>query len=250
MSMMTAPLIGAANDNSPFSADFDAFPELFLKVYQKELFGWNPTQGNLCTIDLWNYPGATVISSNWQGQITLRCDAFGNPVTKALKFVVKPSEEVDRERMAKHVLELPRILAAHEAAAKSKAGGRPKMARWVFDGTVPEYFQLRYQDELRAWAHNLKKIGTKKHIILREGNQSDLSPDPELGAVLIQVELKCRIERMRGDEIEIVVSASDEEQQRRIFKHCEKLQGAGIPPGMVLVEPERPGMPFMPDRVT
>jgi hypothetical protein len=179
--------------------------------------------------------------------VTLRCDAFANPVTKAMKFVVKPNEEVDRERIAKHTLELPAILLAHKAKADALRATRPKMARWVFDGTVPEYFQLRYQDELRAWAHNLKKIGLVKHIILREGNQSDLSPDPDLGAVLIQVELKARFERSRGDEIEIVVSAADEEQQRRIFKHCEKLQGAGIPPGMVLVEPERPGMPFMPD---
>ena len=245
---MIAGHLRASNDNHPFDASFEKIPERFLRTYQNELFGWAKTltQGNLCTIDLLNPPDVTVISSNWQGRATLQCDAYGDPVTKKMRFVIHPQTEEDERRIAQHCEALPGIFAAHEAAAKAKSHGRPKVARWVFDGTVPEYFQLRYQDELRAWAHNLKKIGTKKHIILREGNQSDLSPDPELGAVLIQVELKCRIERVRGDEFEIVVSAADEEQQRRIFKHCEKLQGAGIPPGMVLVEPERPGMPFMP----
>jgi hypothetical protein len=240
----------AANDNSPFSADMSALPLTFLRAYQTEIFGWNPTKGNLCTIDLWNYPDATLISSNWQGQLTLRSDAFADPVTKAMVFVIKPHEEVDRERLHKHVDELPRIMAAHKAAAQAKAGSRPKMARWVFDGTVPEYFQLRYQDELRAWAHNLPKIGLTKHIVLREGTFSDLSPDEDLGAVLIQVTLKARIERHKGDEIEIVVSAEDEEQQRRIARHCEKLERNKVPARMVLVEPERPGVPFMPDRVT
>lgn len=240
-------LLRPSNDNSPFSADFSAFPEVFLKTYQNEIFGWDPVKGNLCTIDLWNYPGTTVLSANWQGRITLRCDAFANPHTKAMKFVVKPNDDEDRERLAKHVQELPAIMTAHKVAAQARAGTRPKMARWVFDGTVPEYFQLRYQTELRAWAANLKKIGLTKHIILREGVFSDLSPEEDLGAVLIQVELKARIERQRGDEIEIVVSAADEEQRRRIAKHCEKLQRQKVPAGMVLIEPERPGIPFMPD---
>lgn len=243
MSHMFSP---PANDNDPISADFSAFPHVFLKTYQNEIFGWDPTKGNLCTIDLWNYPDASVVSSNWQGKLTLRSDAFGSPQTRALKFVVRPAEDEDEERLAKHCAELPNIMAAHKLAAQAKAGSRPKMARWVFDGTVPEYFQLRYAAELRAWAANLKKIGLTKHIVLREGSFSDLSPDLDLGAVLIQVELKAKIDRIRGDEIEIVISAADEEQQRRIARHCEKLQREGVPAGMVLVEPERPSVPFMP----
>lgn len=237
-----------ANDNNPFEAEFQGIPEMFLRTYQNEMFGWAKTlqQGNQCTIDLWNHPGATMVSSNWQGRVTLTCDAYGNPLTKKMKFVIHPASEQDHEHIARHCEELPRIIAAHKAAAARTKEGRPKMARWVFDGTVPEYFVLRYQTELRAWAANFKKIGTTKHIILREGLLSNVSPDPEQGAELVQIALTCKIERVRGDEIEIVVSAADEEQERRIARHCEKMQGANVPAGMVLVEPDRPGLPMFP----
>jgi hypothetical protein len=237
-----------ANDNAPFTAEFQGIPELFLTTYQNELFGWakHLTEGNQCTIELWNPPGATVVSMGWQGSVTLTCDAFAHPVTKKMKFIVHPATEFDAERIAKHCEELPGILAAHKAAADAVKHTRPKMARWVFDGTVPEYFVLRYQTELRQWANNLKKIGVTKHIVLREGVLSDPSPNEEQGAQLIQVTLKCKMERIAGDEVQIVVSAADEEQERRIRKHCEKMQRKGIPPGAVLVEPERPFVPFMP----
>lgn len=238
----------AANDNSPFEAIFDALPESFIRAYQNELFGWagRLTQGNQCSIDLWNYPGSTTLSMNWQGSVMLQCDAFAHPVTKKMRFVIRPATDEDRERMAKHCEELPAILNAHRAAAQAAGQTRPKMARWVFDGTVPEYFVLRYQLELREWARNLKKIGLAKHIVLREGQLSDLSPNEEQGAQLIQVALIAKIERVQGDEFEIVVSAADEEQERRIRKHCEKMERHGIPAGAVLVEPERPFVPFMP----
>ena len=238
-----------ANDNQPFNAEFEKIPFVFLQAYQQELFEWarELTKGNMCTIDLWNYPGASVISSNFQGQATLKYDAYGDQVTKRLKFVVRPASEEDEARVRKHSEELPAIMAAHKAAAQAKAGQRPKMARWVFDGTLPEYFVLRYQAELREWARNFKKIGTIKHIMLREGSLADLSPDEMLGAELVQVTLKCKIERVRGDEIELVASALDEEQERRIRKHCEKMQRNKIPAGAVLVEPERPFVPFMPN---
>lgn len=244
-----------ANDNHPglalgmpFEADFQGIPEMFLRAYQNELFGWagELTKGNQCTIDLWNPPGTTVISAGWQGCVTLQCDAFAHPLTKKMKFVIRPATEQDAERIAKHCEELPRIMAAHKALASAAKNGRPRMARWVFDGTVPDYFAQRYQTELRAWAANFRKIGTTKHIILREGVLSNVSPDPEQGAELVQVTLICKIERVRGDEIEIVVSAENEEQERRIAKHSEKMERANVPAGAVLVEPERPGLPFFP----
>lgn len=244
---MTAPLLKPANDN--LGADFSAIPYIFLQTYQQELFGWakDLLQGNVCEIDLWNYPGASVVSSNFQGKVTLKYDAMGDPTTKALKFIIKPADEENDARLRKHCEELPAIMAAHRAAAQAKTGGRPKMARWVFDGTMPEYFVLRYQSELRQWAANLRKIGTTKHIVLREGSLAELSPNELMGAELVQVTLKCKIERVRGDELEIVVSAADEEQERRIARHCEKMQRNRIPAGAVLVEPERPFVPFMPN---
>lgn len=245
MEKLTAP----ANDNSPFEAEFVGIPEAFLHAYQNEIMGWAARlieKGNLLTIDLWNPPGATVISMGWQGRATLRCDAQAHPVTRKIRFLIVPNTGEDYERIRKHCEALPGILAAHKAAARDASQKHRKQARWVFDGTVPDYFVTRYQAELRSWAANLKKIGMTKHIVLREGNQADLSPDPECGAQLIQVTLTAKIERIDGDELRIVVSAADEEQEWLIRRHVEKLTKAGIPAGMVLVEPERPFMPFMP----
>lgn len=237
-----------ANDNVPFSAQFTRIPKLFLDTYQAGLMDWakNIMKGNVLRIDLLNYPEGSILSGNWQGQAKLRCDALGNQATGAVKFIVGPASEEDEARIRKHCEELPTILAAMRAKEAERLGKSQKMARWVFDTTVPEYFVLRYQGELRAWAANLKKIGTTKHIILREGSLADLSPDEELGAELVQVALKCRLEGRRGDEFQIVVSAADEEQDRRIARHCEKMERNKIPALVELVEPERPYMPFMP----
>ena len=242
-------ILPIANDNHPFEAEFEGIPETFLRAYQNELFGWAKklAQANQITIDLWNPPGATVVSMGWQGSVTLQSDAFVHPLTKKMKFVVRPATDEDGERIAKHCEELPAIMTAHKAAAQALGQTRPKMARWVFDGTVPDYFALRYAFELREWARNLKKIGLTKHIVLREGILSDSSPDEEQGAVLIQVTLKAKVERIQGDELQIVVSAEDEEQERRIKKHCEKMQRNKIPAGSVMVEPPRPGLPFLPN---
>jgi hypothetical protein len=239
----------AQNDNAPFVAQFKQIPEAFLHAYQNELMSWAGQlmeKGNVLTIDLWNPPGATVISVGWQGSVRLRCDTHMHALTKKVRFVIRPHTEADVERVRKHCEELPAILAAHKAAARDLSQKYRKQARWVFDGTVPDYFVLRYQAELRSWAANLRKVGTTKHIILREGNQADLSPDPEHGAQLIQVTLKAKIERIQGDELRIVVYAADDEQEWLIKRHCEKLEKRGIPPGMVLVEPPRPFVPFMP----
>ena len=239
----------AANDNSAIGAEFEKIPELFLRIYQTELLDWARRlgeKGNLLTIRLWNRPGATVVSSDYQPEVTLRCDLLMAPATKHHKMLIQPHTERDAMIVAKHCEVLPNILQEHKDAAAAAKHGRPKQARWVFDGTVPDYFVMRYQAELRAWAYNLKKVGLTKHIVLREGALSDLSPNPEQGAQLIQVALKCRIERMDGDEWQIVVSAADERNEELIAKHCEKLRRANIPPGAVLVEPARPFLPFTP----
>lgn len=246
--MNTALLRPAANDNMPFEAEFK-LPKLFLDTYSGGLLDWakNIMKGNVLTIDLLGYPDGSILSDKFQGQVKLRCDAFGHPVTKKLKFVVAPADEEQLERVRKHCEELPSILAAHHAKEQAAAAARPKVARWVFDGTVPEYFVMRYQTELRQWAANLKKIGSTKSIVLREGSLADLSPDETLGAELVQVKLRCKVEMRNGsDEVQIVVSALDGEQERRIRKHCEKMQRNKIPAGAVLVEPERPYVPFMP----
>lgn len=247
--MLTMP----ANDNQPFGAEFLKIPEAFLIAYQNELMGWAAnlqTRGPILDIDLWNPPGASVISAGWQGRVRLRCDAMAHPVTKKVKFVIRPDSEADVERVAKHCEELPAIMRAHKAAAQANRGTARGQVKWVFDGTLPEYFVLRYQSELRAWANNFKAIGLKKHIVLREGTLSDLSPNEELGAVLIQVELKATIERLKGDNLQLVASASTERDKELIAKHCEKMIGAGIPPLAALVEPERSGIPFFPDKIS
>lgn len=246
--MKAGQLLRPSNDNHPFEADFQSLPEMFLRAYQQELFGWAKrlTEGNQCEIELWNYPGSSVLSANWQGKVMLQCDAFAHPITKKMRFVIRPATEEDTARIAKHCEELPAIMSAQKAAADAARGTSRKMARWVFDGTVPEYFVLRYQAEIRAWGANLKKVGTIKSIVLREGSLAEMSPDETLGAELVQVKLKCRAERVRGDEIEIVVSALDEEHERRIKKHVEKMERNRIPALVELVEPERPFVPFMP----
>lgn len=109
---------------------------------------------------------------------------------------------------------------------------------------IPEYFLIRYAAEIDAWARNVRKIGLVKSIVLREGNQSDLSPNPEYGAQLIQVKLMCR--PFRGG---IEVLPLEPRDKELIAKHCEKLEAARIPAGAVLVEPPRPFIPFMPDKI-
>lgn len=113
--------------------------------------------------------------------------------------------------------------------------GRVKIRR------IPDYFMERYDREIGLWAQNFAKIGPVKSIVLREGYLADLSPNEEQGAQLIQVKL---IAKMSGRGVEIEPLTRRDETL--IALHCEKLQGAGIPAGMVLIEPERPWLPFMP----
>lgn len=113
--------------------------------------------------------------------------------------------------------------------------GRVKIDR------IPDYFLERYDTEIAAWAANFEKIGPTKSFVLREGYLSDLSPDPEHGAVLIQVKLIARMSR-KGVEI----SPLTVRDETLIALHCEKMQKAGVAARAVMKEPPRPGLPFMP----
>jgi hypothetical protein len=113
--------------------------------------------------------------------------------------------------------------------------GRVKIRR------IPDYFMERYDREIALWAENFRKIGPVKSIVLREGYLADLSPNEERGAQLIQVKL---IAKMSGRGVEI--EPFTQRDETLIALHCEKLQKAGIPARVVLVEPERPWLPFMP----
>jgi hypothetical protein len=241
--------IRANNDN--FGAEF-LLPELFVSTYMRELLEWAQhlqRRGPFLMVRLWNRPGATILDTGYQPEVKLRCDALGNPATGAMKFVIQPDKEQDAAAIRKHCEVLPEIIRAQQAAAQADRGKRKSMARWVFDGTIPEYFVHRYQTELRLWAANFAKIGVRKRIVLREGTLSDLSPNEEQGAVLLAVDLIAKIDRKAGDDFEICASVADEQSEMLIRKHCEKLERAGISPRAVLKEPERPWLPFMPSRL-
>ena len=112
----------------------------------------------------------------------------------------------------------------------------------VFD-RIPDYFAERYDSEICAWAANFSKIGPVKSIVLREGHLADVSPDPEQGAVLIQVKLIAKMERLRE---RVTISPNSERDEELIAKHCAKMERMKVPPRMVLKEPPRPWLPFMP----
>lgn len=112
----------------------------------------------------------------------------------------------------------------------------------VFD-KIPDFFVERYDEELQAWGRNFSKVGPVKAVILKEGPFSDISPDPEQGAVLIQVKLMARMERARE---RVTVSPSTERDEELIRKHCEKMVRLNIHPRKFWKEPERPWLPFMP----
>ena len=187
------------NDNRPgVAAEFVRIPEAFLKVYSQELLDWAAgleTKGQFLEVMLWNPPGATsVLAAGYQGKVKLRCDVTVNPTTKAVRLVIQPDDEAAAARVAKHCEDLPGIMRAHRAAAEANRDKPRGAVSAVFN--LPEYFVARYSYELREWGRNLKKIGLVKTIVLREGTLSDLSPDPEIGAVLLGVKLQAKIERM------------------------------------------------------
>lgn len=111
---------------------------------------------------------------------------------------------------------------------------------------LPEYFLERYSDEIVGWSNNLRKVGLVHRIFLREGYLSDLSPDAELGAQMLCVELRCR-PWPGGPGIEVMPHT--ERDRAMIERHVEKLQKARLPSNAVLQEPPRPWLPFVPDKV-
>jgi hypothetical protein len=113
--------------------------------------------------------------------------------------------------------------------------GRVKVDR------IPDYFMIRYDDEIVAWAANFAKIGPVKSIVLREGHLSEVSPNEEQGAELLQVRLLAKMSR-RGVEIEPYTKRDEEV----IARHCAKMQRLRVDARAVLREPERPWLPFMP----
>lgn len=122
-------------------------------------------------------------------------------------------------------------------------------AQTITHGTVrfvdiPEYFLERYTQEIDDWARHIKTIGLVKSIVLREGYLADLSPDPEQGAQLIQVKLKCQPSRAG-----IEISPLEERDATLIGLHCDKMQKVKIPAKAILQEPARPWLPFMPTKV-
>lgn len=108
---------------------------------------------------------------------------------------------------------------------------------------MPDYFVERYDDELKLWGANFSKIGPIKHIVLREGYFSDLSPNEEQGAVLYRIGLVAEVSSTRD---RVTVRPLDEMSEAHIARHCEKMQRLGIPARAVLKEPERLGIPILP----
>lgn len=237
------------NDNRPgLAAEFVKIPEAFLNVYSQELLEWASdlqARGPLLDINLWSPPGATILSAGYQGKVALRCDAMVNPTTKAVRMVIQPDSEADEALVRQHCEALPSIMRAHRAAAEANRDKPRGAVTAEFD--LPEYFVQRYGLELREWGRNLKKIGLVKTVVLREGTLSDISPDPEIGAVLLGVKLQAKIERLANDEMRLLISPATEQDERTIANHVQKMTKVGIPARASLVEPPRPGMPAFPN---
>lgn len=113
---------------------------------------------------------------------------------------------------------------------------------------VPDWFIERYDDEMHKWGMNWRKVNynpddeTSVHsIMLREGQLSDSSPDPKQGPELIFVKL---IGKRFGSTM--YVSPLTERDERLIALHCEKMERLKVSPRLVLPEPLRPWLPFMP----
>lgn len=243
-----AQVIRAQNDNSPVQGEFENLPEAFLNVYRRELMDWArdlENRGPFLDIDPWQRPDATILSVDYQPKIRLRCDLLAHPVSKKIIMRVQPDSESDIAAVARHVEALPAIMRALRAKAAAIRDTPKSYVSAEFLG-IPDYFVERYGLELREWGRNLAKIGLRKHIILREGTLSDLSPNPEQGAVLLQVSLVADVERHKNGEIKLLIKAETEQDDMLIRKHCEKMQKMGIAAIAQLVEPERPWVPFMP----
>lgn len=108
---------------------------------------------------------------------------------------------------------------------------------------MPEYFVVRYEDEISAWGANFGRIGPIKTIVLREGRFADASPNAEQGAVLLGVRLTAEV--TRGGKL-VTVRPLGEQDEALIARHCEKMERCGVRAKDVLFEPARPGIPILP----
>jgi hypothetical protein len=117
---------------------------------------------------------------------------------------------------------------------------------------IPDYFIERYNEELCAWGENFSKIGPVKSIVLKEGRLS-LMPDfpgqiitwdREQGPPLKGVKLIAKMERQHD---RVTVAPQTEVDEQIIARHCEKMQRFGWAARLFDKEPQRPGLPFMPN---
>jgi hypothetical protein len=108
---------------------------------------------------------------------------------------------------------------------------------------IPEYFVIRYDEELQAWGKNFKAIGPVKAIVLKEAPFADVSPNPEVGPVLKQVKLLARMERLAQ---RVTVCPHSDMDEMLIRKHCEKMVKNGVGPRQFTKEAPRLWIPGMP----
>lgn len=111
----------------------------------------------------------------------------------------------------------------------------------TFFERLPEFFCLRYDEELQRWGREFGEIGPVKGIVLKEGPFADPSPNTELGPVLIQVKLLAQV-HARG----VTVSPLTERDEEQIRRHCEKLVRLGVHPRQFWKEEPRLWVPGMP----
>lgn len=133
---------------------------------------------------------------------------------------------------------------------------------------VPDWFVKHYQEQLGDWAKNIRSINQSnqadglppntKRIILREGTFADVSPDPTMGPVTIQVTLHMKVSKSEGKMIgdvyretaaEVIITPYSEHDEALIRQHVSKMERLRIDPVKRLIEPARAGIPFMPNRL-
>lgn len=117
---------------------------------------------------------------------------------------------------------------------------------------IPDYFLERYAEEFAAWAQNARKINPEfdekgrlvkstKHFVFNEGAFAADSPQEDQGKVLGGATLVATFSA-KGVQIQPLT----EWDERLIANHCAKLKMKGVPARAKLVEPPRPGLPFLP----
>ncbi len=125
---------------------------------------------------------------------------------------------------------------------------------------IPEWFVKHYNEQLSEWARNMRAINESnareglprntKRIVLREGVFADVSPNPEMGPVLLQVTLRMRVARAEGPKVtHVEIAPHTEHDAELIRKHVEKMERLRVDPMKRLIEPARAGIPFMPSKL-